>query len=91
MAAQRQALSSEQRRSVSLSPARPSDPVEQVACQNLGAEPTAIQEFAVSLVSICVVFVVTLITRMSSGWWVPLVSSHRSYCAIAYSLSRLVS
>jgi hypothetical protein len=44
VAAQRQALSSQQRRSVSLSPARPPDRFVQVAGHNLGAEPAAIQE-----------------------------------------------
>ncbi|XP_045034359.1 uncharacterized protein LOC123475560 [Daphnia magna] len=43
VAAQRQALSSEQTIRL-VSPARPPDPVVQVAGQNLGAEPAAIQE-----------------------------------------------
>jgi hypothetical protein len=41
LAEQRQAILSEQRRSVSLSPARPPDPAGQVADENLGAEPAA--------------------------------------------------
>jgi hypothetical protein len=44
VAAPRQVLSSEQRRSVSLSPTRPRDPVVQTAGPNLVAEPAAIQE-----------------------------------------------
>ena len=44
VAAQRQVLLSEQRRSVSLSPNRPPDPMVQAAGQTLVSEPAAVQE-----------------------------------------------